>query len=86
MTGLLIGRTKSEKNLVGGIAGLSNAARKLPPIFARKAVPKLLGNAIAAGKLANLGKIGPPYFFVGRNAVYDRKEFLEWLKIQINCT
>lgn len=56
----------------------------LPPIFARKAVPKLLGNAIAAGTLANLGKNGPPYFFVGRNAVYDRKLFLDWLKTHIN--
>ena len=55
----------------------------LPAIFARREVPRLLGGAIAAGTLANLGKSGPMYFFVNRNAVYEKTSFLSWLRTQI---
>lgn len=52
----------------------------LPPIFARREVPKLLGGSIATGTLANLGKDGPPYIRRGRNAIYEKTSFLEWLR------
>lgn len=52
----------------------------LPPIFTRTAVPKLLGGAIAAGTLANLGKDGPPYVRSGHHVIYEKGEFLEWFR------
>lgn len=63
---------------------LTRLAKELPPVFARHAVPKLLGGAIAAGTLANLGKEeGPKYIKMGRNAVYERESFLAWLATRI---
>ena len=59
-------------------------ARELPPIFARREVPKLLGGSIASGTLANLGKDGPPYIKRGRNAIYEKSTFLKWLKEWLN--
>lgn len=56
----------------------------LPAIIARKSVSTLLGGAIAAGTLANLGKKGPQYFYIGRQAVYEKSEFLTWLKANIS--
>lgn len=53
----------------------------LPPIFTRTAVPKLLGGAIAAGTLANLGKDGPPYVRAGHHVIYEKLEFLEWFRV-----
>lgn len=57
---------------------------ELPTIFTRREVEKLLGGAIAAGTLANLGKNGPKYVFVNRNAVYEKESFLEWLRTQMH--
>lgn len=54
--------------------------RELPAIFARHEIGRLLGGAIAPGTLANLGKEGPPYIFVGRNAVFEKASFLAWLR------
>lgn len=54
--------------------------KELPAIFARHAIGKLLGGAIAPGTLANLGKDGPPYMLLGRNAVFERSSFLQWLR------
>ncbi len=63
---------------------LARLAKALPPVFARHAVPMLLGGAIAAGTLANLGKeAGPSYIKMGRNAVYERESFLAWLATRI---
>ncbi len=53
----------------------------LPPIFTRSAVPRLLGGAIAAGTLANLGKDGPPYVRSGHHVIYEKGEFLEWFRV-----
>lgn len=57
--------------------------RELPAIFARHEVGRLLGGAIAPGTLANLGKEGPPYIFVGRNAVFEKVSFLAWLRTRM---
>jgi len=53
---------------------------ELPPVFSRKAVSQLLGGAICAGTLANLGNEGPPFIRMGRHAVYERTSFLAWLR------
>lgn len=53
---------------------------ELPPVFARKAVGELLGQAVCAGTLANLGDQGPPFIRIGRHAVYERASFLTWLR------
>ena len=53
---------------------------ELPSVFARKAVGELLGGAICAGTLANLGNEGPPFSRRGRHAVYERTSFLAWLR------
>lgn len=52
----------------------------LPTVFARKEVPKLLGNTISAGTLANFASegYGPPCIRNGRNAIYERESFLNW--------
>ncbi len=57
----------------------------LPAIFARKEVPKLLGNCITTGTLANLQSsgLGPPSLRNGRNSVYEKETFLVWLKIYL---
>lgn len=55
----------------------------LPPIFARRVLPKYLGGVIAVGTIANLGKDGPPYIQQGRNAVYEKESFLQWLKVYL---
>lgn len=59
---------------------LAGLEKELPAIFARHEAGKLLGGAIAPGTLANLGKDGPPYLFVGRNAVFEKASFLKWLR------
>lgn len=56
--------------------------RTLPPILARTEVPKLTGNLISAGRLANLdseGK-GPRKIKVGRKVGYTRADFIAWLR------
>lgn len=58
---------------------LESLEKNLPDVFARKEVGRLLGGAIAPGTLANLGKDGPDYFFINRNAVYEKRTFLDWL-------
>lgn len=50
----------------------------LPPIFPRKEIPKLLGNAISVGTIANLGKDGPPYIRQSKHSIYEKNTFLEW--------
>ena len=59
----------------------------MPPIIARKELPKYLGGMISVGTLANMGrKDGPPYRRCSRNAVYERDSFLEWLKAWMEKT
>ncbi len=56
---------------------------ELPPTFARTAVPKLTGEIISAGTLANEDSrgTGPEgVFYMGRKAVYERESFLAWLE------
>ena len=60
---------------------LSSLAEELPPIFARKDIPRFLGSSLAVGTLANLGASkGPPYIRRGRHAVYERVSFLSWYR------
>ncbi|ABB40197.1 hypothetical protein Dde_3403 [Oleidesulfovibrio alaskensis G20] len=61
---------------------IETLSRELPPVFCRKDVPKLLGNIIAAGTLANIDsrKQGPPRIKLKRNTAYERTSFLIWLK------
>ena len=56
---------------------------ELPPTFARIAVPKLTGEIVSAGTLANEDSrgTGPDgVFYMGRKAVYERESFLAWLE------
>ena len=59
---------------------------ELPPTFARTAVPKLTGEIISSGTLANedsrgTGPVG--VFYMGRKAVYERESFLAWLETRL---
>lgn len=61
---------------------LDSLRHELPPVFARVAVPRLLGGIIAVGSLANLdsASAGPPGSFRhGRRVCYKRDPFLAWL-------
>ena len=53
----------------------------LPPIFARKEVPQLLGNAIDDRTLANLQcrGMGPPSISNGKKSLFEKSSFVEWL-------
>lgn len=62
---------------------ISALETSLPPIFARRAIPKYFGEAIALGTIANLGKDGPPYVQQGRNAIYEKRTFLEWFQLYL---
>ena len=56
---------------------------ELPPTFARTAVPKLTGEIISSGTLANEDSrgTGPAgVYYMGRKAVYERESFLAWLE------
>lgn len=70
--------TQDETTIID--AALAGLEKELPAIFARHEVGRLLGGAIAPGTLANLGKEGPPYVFVGRNAVFEKASFIKWLR------
>lgn len=59
-------------------AAIEGLRGNLPPVFPRREVPRLLGGALAAGTLANLGTAGPPFYRQGRHAVYERESFLKW--------
>ena len=52
----------------------------LPAIFSRSSVPNLLGGAVSAGTLANMGKEGPPCFLLNGHIVYEKSSFLAWLR------
>lgn len=72
---------KVPRNDVGRVHQIiEKLEESLPPIFTRSAVPKLLGGAIAAGTLANLGKAGPPYIRSGHHVIYEKGEFLVWFR------
>ncbi len=57
----------------------------LPSIFARKEVPRLTGNAIAAGTLSNIHSqgYGPPCVRNGRNSIYEKQTFLAWYSLYL---
>lgn len=52
----------------------------LPPVFARRDLPKYFGSSLPVGTIANLGKAGPPYIRRGRHAIYERTAFLGWYR------
>lgn len=62
-----------------------NLEKSLPPVFARRAIPKLFGDSLTVGTLANLGKNGPPFVRQGRHAVYERESFLAWYLTTLKC-
>jgi len=65
---------------------ISALRAELPPTFARTAVPKLTGEIISAGTLANEDSrgTGPAgVFYIGRKAVYERESFLAWLETKL---
>ena len=57
-------------------------APTLPMVFARTAVPRLMPGVISAGHLANLNsqKRGPDYVRVGKQVLYEKESFLQWLE------
>lgn len=50
----------------------------LPPVFARRDVPKYFGSSLPVGTIANMGKSGPPYVRRRRHAIYSKESFLAW--------
>lgn len=56
--------------------------RNLPIVIARSEVPRLLGNLISAGRLANLDSegSGPPKVRLGRKVGYLRGPFIAWMR------
>lgn len=62
-------------------AFIASLAQELPPVFARKDIPRFFGGSLAVGTLANLGpKLGPPYIRRGRHAIYEKSQFLSWYR------
>ena len=55
----------------------------IPVIFRRKDIPKLFGECISVGNMANLGSNGPPFMRQGRHAIYERETFLLWYRTQL---
>ena len=71
----LVPNTSLEQDII------DNLRKVLPPVFARKDIPRFFGRSIATGTLANLGlKFGPPYVRRGRNAIYEKESFLTWFQ------
>ena len=69
----------SSDKFVEGI--LTSLAQELPPIFARKDIPRFFGSSLTVGTLANLGASkGPPYIRRGRHAIYEKETFLSWFR------
>ncbi len=64
------------------IKGLEDS---LPAIFSRKLIPQYLGGILSSGTLANLASMGcgPRFVRNGRNAVYEKFSFLDWLRIYL---
>ncbi len=54
----------------------------LPPVFARTEVPRLFGNLISVGRLANLDseRKGPRHIRLGRKVGYTRADFIAWMR------
>lgn len=67
-----------ERNVID--VAFEKLSSNLPAVFARGAVPTLLGGAISAGTLANLGRDGPPSFLLNGHIVYERDTFIHWLR------
>lgn len=63
---------------------LTELERTLPPVIARTEVPRLLGNLISAGRLANLDSqgLGPRTIKIGRKVGYIRNDFIAWMESQ----
>lgn len=64
------------------IDSFAELERTLPPVIARTEVPRLLGNLISAGRLANLdseGK-GPRRITCGRKVGYTRGDLIAWMR------
>lgn len=53
----------------------------LPPAFGRKKIDALLPGVVSAKTLANLKSedSGPPYRKMGKDIIYIRESFVEWL-------
>jgi hypothetical protein len=56
--------------------------KTLPPVIARTEVPRLLGNLISVGRLANLDCLGqgPRRITLGRKVGYTRADFIAWMR------
>lgn len=71
-------------NSITDTATIISALRDhLPPTFARSAIPKLTGDIVAAGTVANQDSLGTGpagLFYSGRKACYERELFLAWLE------
>jgi hypothetical protein len=73
-------RTQREKLVDDIITGLEAS---LPATFIRTAIPHYTGKLLSVGHLANLGDAGPPYIRDHRHAVYEKRSFLDWLRIRL---
>lgn len=65
-------KAKIVEELVRGLRS------ELPPVFARRDLPRYLGSSLPVGTLANMGKAGPPFLRHRRHAIYEREAFLSW--------
>lgn len=61
---------------------------QLPPVVARKKIPRIFGGAVSVGTLANAdskGKGPRNRFYIGRTVVYPTVFLLEWLEARGVC-
>ena len=74
--------TKDNPTVEGGKAAAAEIVAclraTLPPVFARRDVPKYFGSSLPVGTIANMGKSGPPYICRRRHAIYSKVSFLVW--------
>ena len=72
--------TADEQEFVATLAGA------LPPVIARKDVPRFLGGMVASKTLANADESGggPTVAYkVGRSIVYRTDSLLEWIVLRL---
>jgi len=80
--------TNAVNNRLAAVESLRKAAASWPEMFPRREVGRLTGGLYSPGYLANedsrgMGPKGGVH--IGRNKVYFRENFLEWLVERLSC-
>ncbi len=65
------------------VKSLAYLLEQMPPVVARKSIPRMFGGAVSRGTLANADSRGDGpsgRFYVGRDVVYPTACLLEWME------